>query len=348
MATGIASLLIPPVLRLARRWRLLDLPDGERKVHAHAIPRLGGIAIVTGFMAPIIGLLFFGNAFADQLVADHGRLVSFVAGAGAILVLGVFDDIKGLAALPKLLVQSAVGATLWAGGLALDSVSFMGETIEFSWASLPLTILWVAGIINAMNLIDGLDGLAGGVAFIASGCLWALATFDGNPILGLFAAALAGAVLGFLLYNFSPAMIFMGDSGSMTIGYVFAAAGLWSAGKRATAMALLLPVVALGLPVVDTLYAIARRTAHGQSPFHSDRGHIHHRLLDAGYSQRQAVLLLYAVCAVLATVVVVVRSTDEPAYGILIAAVAAALVAVARGLMHRWGTRPPGNGDPPG
>jgi UDP-GlcNAc:undecaprenyl-phosphate GlcNAc-1-phosphate transferase len=307
MALGIAAMSTPAVLHLSRWLRLLDAPDGVRKIHKDPIPRTGGIAIAAGFMAPLVGLLFFQNLFAEELKANIGRVVAFFGGALAILALGVVDDIRGCGAWSKLAVQTAVAVVLWQAGLRFESVSMFGTTYSLGIISLPVTILWVAGVVNALNLIDGLDGLAAGVGFFAAVSLFTNAWWDGNPILVLFACSIAGSLLGFLFYNFSPALIFMGDSGSMTIGYVFATAALWSAGKRSTVLALALPILALGLPLADTALAFFRRLRNGTSPFMSDRKHIHHRLIDAGMSHRKAVLVLYLVCSLLTGVVLMLR-----------------------------------------
>jgi len=332
LALGVSALLTPLVLRLARHFGLYDEPDGERKIHTGQIPRLGGIAIAAGFLAPLLGLLFHTNAYAIVLRGDELRLSAFFVGLFAIVALGLYDDLRGCGAVPKLVVQCLVGALLWYGGVSFQRVVIFEQVIDFGVWSLPLTMLWVAGLINAMNLIDGLDGLAGGVAFFAAISLFVIAWFDGNLILGLFGAALAGSVMGFLMYNFAPAMIFMGDAGSMTIGYVFAVAALWSAAKRSTVMAVMLPLIALGVPILDTLFAFLRRAVTGRSPFRSDRGHIHHRLLDAGLSHRQAVLLLYGVCCVLTGAAVVVRATEDPVYGVMLVGLVVALAITARAM----------------
>ena len=308
MALGICAMLTSPVLHLAQRLRLLDEPDGVRKVHTNAIPRLGGIAILCGFLSPLIALLFYTNDFAVELRDNTPRIQAFFAGAVAIGALGVYDDIRGASAWQKLLVQSGVGVLLWTAGLRFDSFSLFGTVHQLGMLSLPITMLWIAGIVNAMNLIDGLDGLAAGVSVFASLALFLIALMDGNAMLALFASVLAGACVGFLFYNFSPALIFMGDSGSMSLGYMFAVAALWSAEKRSTMLALSLPMVALGLPILDTFLAFGRRAIRGKSPFHSDREHIHHRLLDSGMSPRQAVLTLYFVCGLLTVVVVALRA----------------------------------------
>ena len=308
MALGISALATTPVLHLARWLQLYDEPDGARKIHTEAIPRLGGIAIAAGFLAPLVALLFYTNTFAVELLENSARIQAFFIGVFAILALGIYDDVRGCGAWAKLGVQFGVGWLLWSSGLRFDSFSLLGTAYELGLWSLPVTMVWVAGIINAMNLIDGMDGLAAGVAVFAAIALFLIAVMDDNPILALFAAVLAGACLGFLLYNFSPALIFMGDSGSMGLGYMFAVASLWTVAKRSTALALLLPAVALGLPIADTFLAFGRRAFQGRSPFHSDREHIHHRLLQMGLSPRQAVLVLYLVCGVLTGLVVLLRA----------------------------------------
>ncbi len=337
LAFGASSLATPLVLHAARRLQLFDKPDGVRKIHTSMTPRLGGIAIAFGFILPIIGLLFYGNSFSMELSRDPLRLTAFLGGAAAILLLGLVDDTRGVGAWGKLTVQSGVGVALWYGGLSFDDMTLFGVHFEFGALSLPVTVIWVAGIINAMNLIDGLDGLAAGVAFFASLSLFTISLMNNDLMLALFAAAIAGSVLGFLLYNFNPALIFMGDSGSMTIGYLFAACALWSASKRSTAISLALPILALGLPIFDTLFAFARRAVAGRSPFESDRGHIHHRLVDAGMSHRQAVLLLYLLCCTLTGATILVRADGDLSYGIGVLSLTLAVVVALRTLRTQLG-----------
>ena len=327
---GISALLTPVVLRFARRLSLYDRPDGVRKIHQEQIPRIGGIAIAAGFCGPILGLLFFGNFFANQLAKEPTKLMAFLIGGLSILTLGLYDDLKGVGAWGKLTIQVAVGTMLWWCGMSFDQISILDYNIQFGIMSWPLTVLWLAGLVNAMNLIDGLDGLAAGVAFFAGFSLFTVALMDNELMLALFAACIAGSVLGFLLYNFNPALIFMGDSGSMTIGYIFAACSLWNASKRSTALSLLLPMLALGLPIFDTLFAFARRALTGRSPFHSDRGHVHHRLIDAGLSHRQTVLSLYLLCGLLTAATVLTRATLDPRYGVAILALMGALIPLGR------------------
>lgn len=335
LSLGVSALLTPLILNIAQRLQLFDAPDGDRKIHTTATPRLGGIAIAAGFFAPIIGLVGYTNVFARELQSDMARLGLFLAGGMAILILGLIDDIRGVGAWGKLTVQAGVGVALWYGGLSFDHMVILGHDFAFGWLSLPLTVVWVAGIINAMNLVDGLDGLAAGVAFFAAFSLFTIALLDGASLLALFAAAIGGSVLGFLLYNFNPALIFMGDSGSMTLGYLFAACALWSAEKRSTAISLALPILALGLPIFDTLFAFTRRAIQGQSPFESDRGHIHHRLVDAGLSHRQSVLLLYLLCCLLTGSAVLTRATDDATYGLALVGVVLLVVVMFRVLRGR-------------
>lgn len=325
LSLSVSALLTPLVLRMARRLSLFDQPDGDRKIHTRAIPRLGGISIVLGFSAPVLGLLMLDQSMSQVLRKEPDHAIAFFAGLIVIAVLGLIDDLRGLGAWPKLAVQVAVGVGVWSAGLSFDHFTILDHPIQLGLWSLPLTVLWIAGLINAMNLIDGLDGLAAGVAFFAAFSLFTLALLDNNPVLALFGAALGGSVLGFLLYNFSPALIFMGDTGSMTLGYIFATSALWSVGKRSTALSLLLPVVALGLPIVDTLFAFVRRALAGRSPFSSDRQHIHHRLIDVGLSHRRAVLILYLICVLLVAIAIITRATDDLRWGVAALALALAL-----------------------
>lgn len=311
VALGVVALATPLVLAVSRRYKFYDVPDGERKIHTDPTPRTGGIAIALGILAPLFMLVLYGNDFASEMHKDEGRLVAFLGGLAAILGLGLYDDLRGVGAWGKLAVQTLVGMILWQSDLRVDHFTLFDVQVSLGLWSLPLTMLWVAGFVNAMNLIDGLDGLAAGVAFFASVALFFIALADNVGFLALIGAVTAGASLGFLLFNFSPALIFMGDSGSMTFGYVFAVAGLWSASRRASALALALPLLAMGLPLVDTTLAFTRRALTGRSPFQSDRAHIHHRLLDQGLTQRQAVLFLYLLCSVLTAGAILLRSMES-------------------------------------
>jgi UDP-GlcNAc:undecaprenyl-phosphate GlcNAc-1-phosphate transferase len=229
-------------------------------------------------------------------------------------------------------VQFAVAAGMYAAGFRIDLIANpWGEALQLGWLGLPFTMLWIAGVVNAMNLIDGLDGLAGGVALIAVATTFAIAVLRGEPLMILFTAALAGSILGFLFYNFNPASIFMGDTGSMFLGFVLATTAIQTYQKSSTAVAIVVPIIALGVPIADTLLAMARRAARGVPMFSADRGHIHHRLLDLGLSHRQTVLVLYGTSIVLGGVALVLSlGSSSVATYFLLALSAVAYLALRR------------------
>jgi UDP-GlcNAc:undecaprenyl-phosphate GlcNAc-1-phosphate transferase len=231
------------------------------------------------------------------------RAVVFILGGVAAAALGCIDDLRGLRARYKLGVQLAIGLALCAAGFTVAEVQLPGGmVVTLGHFAVPFTVLWIAGVMNAMNLIDGLDGLAGGIAAIALSAVFVFAVLAGNPLLAVFSAALLGAVLGFLFFNFNPATIFMGDAGALLLGYFLAVALLRSSPHPASPkpMELLVPVLVLGVPLCDMIMAICRRMARGRGVFSPDREHLHHRLLAKGFSQRQAVLVLYAIGGLLA------------------------------------------------
>lgn len=317
-ATG--AVLTPAVRELAHRFGALDHALTSRKVHGKPIPRLGGIAIVLAFFAPLVALLFVQSGAGRILYASPHKAFGLFAGGLAIAALGVWDDLKGANAKTKFLVQFAVAGAMYAIGFRIDHIANpYGAPIELGLLGLPFTMLWIAGVINALNLIDGLDGLAGGVALIAISTTLAIAVIHAHPLMILLTAALAGAVLGFLFYNFNPASIFMGDTGSMFLGFVLATTAIQTNQKSSTAVAIIVPIIALGVPIADTLLAMARRAARGAPLFSADRGHIHHRLLDLGLSHKQTVLVLYGVSIALGCVALALSyaSSSEATYFLL-------------------------------
>ncbi len=296
VATVTSGALTPLVRNLARRLGALDHALTSRKVHGRPIPRLGGVAIVLAFYAPLVALLFVHSDVGGRFWAHPEKALGLLGGGLAIAALGVYDDLKGANARTKFLVQFGVAVLVYAAGFRVDRIANpWGAPLELGWLGLPFTMLWIAGVVNALNLIDGLDGLAGGVALIAISTTLAIAVMRGEPLMILFTAALAGAALGFLFYNFNPATIFMGDTGSMFLGFVLATTAIQTNQKSSTAVAIVVPIIALGVPIADTLLAMARRAARGAPLFSADRGHIHHRLLDLGLSHRATVLVLYGV-----------------------------------------------------
>lgn len=336
----VAAFATPLVARFAHRVDAIDLPGEARKVHKKAIPRIGGIAVVLGFFAPIIGLAIYSNRISWLLYGSDARMVtSLVAGSFGIVALGVFDDIKGAGARLKFAVQIAVAVGMWFGGFRVEllTLPIMGS-VEIGALSLPLTVLWMVGVINALNLIDGLDGLATGTALFAVLVLFGVSFADHAALLCVLLASLGGALLGFLFFNFNPAKIFLGDSGSMFIGLILASASIWTQRKGATAAALIIPVLALGLPILDTGLAVIRRVGRGQNPFRADREHLHHRLLDLGLSHRGAVLTLYTLSGVFALAALAMLDNDVTQRAIALGTVAVVVLMV----LHRVGvfTRP--------
>jgi UDP-GlcNAc:undecaprenyl-phosphate GlcNAc-1-phosphate transferase len=299
IALLVVAALTPLVRMLAFRLDAVAHPGG-RHIHKATIPRLGGLAICIGLFAPLVILGLTEPAVADMFRPIWLRVLGLVLGGAIMCVVGVIDDTRGIRAGRKLLAQIAVAIFAFACGLRIEAIHLplIGDFATWSLA-LPLTVLWIVGVMNAVNLIDGLDGLAAGVVFFAAATNFVVAWLSGTLLVALLAAAVAGAVLGFLIYNFNPARIFMGDSGSYLLGYVLATTALVGTPQKAsTAVSLLVPVMALGVPIFDTLFAMVRRILERRPVFSPDRGHIHHRLLDMGLTHRRAVVVLYAVCGV--------------------------------------------------
>jgi UDP-GlcNAc:undecaprenyl-phosphate GlcNAc-1-phosphate transferase len=306
------TILTPIVRRFAHRIGALDHALSSRKIHGRPVPRLGGVAIVLAFYTPLVGLLLFHSGVGEMFLAERQKVIGLFAGGVAIALLGVYDDLRGANAGKKFLVQFGVAALMYALGYRIDSVANpFGTELQLGWASLPFTLFWIVGVINALNLIDGLDGLAGGVALVAVLTTFLISLQRGHPLMVLFSGALAGAILGFLFYNFNPATIFMGDTGSMFLGFVLATSAIQTNQKSSTAVAVMIPGIALGLPIMDTLLAMGRRALRGRPIFQADKEHIHHRLLARGLSHRQAVLVLYGFCVLLGAVALVLTYTNS-------------------------------------
>jgi len=294
-AAFVCAALVPAIRRFAHRRGLFDQITNSRKVHSARIPRLGGIAIVAGFYAPLLALILYPTGLGSVFYADGTRAFAFLFGGLAIAGLGIFDDIFGCGAVEKFLVQIAVAMYLWFAGFRIEDIHLVGGLVlPLGPFGAILTVAWIVGVINAMNLIDGLDGLAAGIALVGAATNFFVA-LPGQPLMGLWMAALAGSLLGFLRFNFNPATIFMGDGGSLFIGYVLAVSAIRTNQKSSAAVSLLVPIVALALPIADTLLAMVRRGLRGRPMFSGDKEHIHHRLLALGLSHREVVLLLYAV-----------------------------------------------------
>jgi UDP-GlcNAc:undecaprenyl-phosphate GlcNAc-1-phosphate transferase len=286
------------VREFARRAGLVD-PCDERKVHVNPVPRIGGVAIVLAFavaMTAIIGL------FGQHVLATNARgLATVIGGALAVHLLGLVDDIRPMRARWKLLAQIAIACGVYAAGLRVTTLSLpvAGIVDLGTVVGMVFTVVWFVGITNAFNLIDGLDGLAAGAALFALTTMFVVASYNGLVGAATVTIILAGATVGFLCFNFHPASIFLGDSGSLFLGFMLAGIGLLGSQKSPTVIAVAIPIVSLGLPVLDTTLAVARRFLRGQPIFSADRAHIHHRLLSLGHSPRRVALLLYSACALL-------------------------------------------------
>ena len=296
----IAALATPLVVRLATRMGALDKPGG-RKIHAKVTPRLGGLAILMGFLGAAIALWFLGNHVSHLLYHDAFRLLMVLAAAVTILAVGSIDDMRGLAAKHKLLVEVILALALCALNIRITYLNLPGIfEIHFGLWSWPITVLWIVGITNAVNLIDGLDGLAAGIAAITCAPIAVFAIASGQMLAACVMLSLLGALLGFLIYNFNPAKIFLGDSGSLFVGFLLASVSVYCSVKAPMAVGLAAPMLALGVPLFDTFSSIIRRFLERRSIFCPDSGHFHHRLIQLGLTQRRAVLLMYAATALAA------------------------------------------------
>ena len=300
IALIVAYVLTPGVKKLAIKVGAVDKPNA-RKVHTHAIPRLGGLAIYVGFMAAVL-----------FCVPVRHELLGLLLGCTAIVALGIWDDICNIPAKVKLVGQIVAACIPIAFGIQIEWLTNPFGTLIVlpELVAIPVTIFWIIGFTNTVNLIDGLDGLAAGVAFIASVSMFLLAYTMNQYLPAMIIVAMAGAALGFLQYNFNPAKIFMGDTGSMLLGYTMAVAAVLGLVKTAATIALVVPLIALGLPILDTLFAIIRRKMSGVPIFQPDKGHLHHRLLALGMSQKQAVLIMYFVSIVLGIVALFVANVS--------------------------------------
>jgi UDP-GlcNAc:undecaprenyl-phosphate GlcNAc-1-phosphate transferase len=332
VAAAVAMAATPLVRRLALRLDAVDRP-GPRRVHRATTPRLGGLAVLAGAGGAIAAAEAGGIPVVATLRAGGWQLGWLAAGIAVVTAAGAADDLRGLTPGAKLALESAAGGLALAGGYALHGFThpLSGEFVALGVvAGSCVTLAWILLVTNALNLIDGLDGLAAGVALIASLALLVIAWSEGRVDATLLWVTLAGALAGFLVYNFNPASIFLGDSGSLLLGYLLAVLSLQSLQKGATTVVVLAPVLALGLPIADVMLTIARRTlASGVgSVWQADRGHIHHRLLGRGLSQRGAVLALYGVCTGLGALAFAAVLVQGVANAVVVA-IAAAAVAVA-------------------
>jgi UDP-GlcNAc:undecaprenyl-phosphate/decaprenyl-phosphate GlcNAc-1-phosphate transferase len=294
VSTMISLQLTRTVREWAKRRNWVDRPDQHRKRHVVPTPRIGGLAIYFSVVATMTTWLMFSPVAV-------GRAAEVLALGGLMMLVGWWDDLHQLPAWKKFLLQVGVALIAWLVGFRiLGGWSYEGAGLSLGILSLPVTLLWIVGVTNAFNLIDGIDGLAAGAALFSMMSLLAAAFVGGSDAsVILLLAALAGATTGFLRYNFNPASIFLGDSGSLLLGFLIALLSIQSSQKSTTAFAVAVPLVSVGLPVLDTLVVVVRRFLTRQPLFEGDRRHIHHVLVDRGLSTRQAVIMLYGFCGVL-------------------------------------------------
>jgi len=283
-----------------RGW--VAVPSQERHLHSAPLPRLGGIAIFISFALSMGLAVALGRSRASlHAVLSLKMFLTIFAPASLVFLLGVYDDIRGAGPYLKFGVQGLAATMLFMGGLRIVDIPLVFGSHRLPWfLGLPFTILWVVAITNAFNLIDGLDGLAAGSALFSTLVAFVVSLTYGQSLVTITTIALAGAILGFLRYNFNPATIFLGDSGSLFIGFVLSALALEGAQKAPTIVAVAIPVVSFGLPILETSLSVIRRLISGRPVFTADREHIHHKLLQHGMTHRQVVILLYGVSAIFA------------------------------------------------
>lgn len=328
IAAVLSYFFTPPVKNFAHKVGAIDVPKDARRMHKKPIPRLGGLAIYGGFLCSI---LIFGQLDETMLCV--------LLGAAIIVALGIFDDVLALGAKLKFVVQIVAAAIpVCIGDLQIGlftNLNPLSDTpfVHLGILAVPVTIIWIVGITNAVNLIDGLDGLAVGVSSIAAITMLAVALLTGNMPIAITMAALAGACIGFMPYNLNPAKIFMGDTGSTFLGYMLATVSIMGLFKFYAVISFAVPFLILGLPIFDTANAIIRRVAAGRSPMSPDRGHVHHKLIDMGFNQKQAVAILYAISATLGLTAVVLTSSGEVKAIVLLLAVLAAIL-VGAGIIY--------------
>jgi UDP-GlcNAc:undecaprenyl-phosphate GlcNAc-1-phosphate transferase len=293
LSFSVAFILTPLCRDLALRWGLVDEPDYVRKFHSGAIPRVGGVAIFIAYVASFA--VFLPSFQFGAMVHGHLDVVRNLFPAATIVFFtGLLDDLLGLKAWQKFTGQFiAAGVAVWAG---VQIPAIVWHRLP-SWCAIPVTILWLVGCTNAFNLIDGLDGLAAGVGFLATMTTLVAALLDHNFGLAIAIVPLAGALLGILCFNFNPASIFLGDSGSLFIGFLLGCYSVLWGQKSATILGMTAPLIALSIPLLDTCLAVVRRFLRHQPIFGPDRGHIHHKLLARGLTPRRAVILVYIVCS---------------------------------------------------
>lgn len=302
----ITGLITPSIIKIAKHYDFTDKPS-ERKVHQKPIPLGGGIAVYVGFFITILIISFFiffitsKQFFSYNAVKTIKYLTGLIICGTIALIMGLVDDKKVLPAKLKFMIQIAIALILYYFGFSIDYITLPGAKIFYlsKTISLILTLLWIVGLTNALNFLDGLDGLLAGITVISSVALAIITASQGQLIVTVFMIILAGSCLGFLRYNFYPAKIFLGDAGSLFIGIMFSSLSIIGAFKVTATLVFVIPVIIMGIPIFDTTYAVTRRMVSGQPVFKADKEHLHHKLLNMGLSQKKVVLTIYAINALL-------------------------------------------------
>jgi UDP-GlcNAc:undecaprenyl-phosphate GlcNAc-1-phosphate transferase len=306
LALGVVLVLTPAVGRFARILGVVDQPGEARRLHLRPIPRLGGIALLLGIFVPALAFLQLGGAYRGILL-----------GAAIATCVGVVDDFRGLPWWGKLGGQLAAAAVAVGSGVEVDRFTFpfLGIQDLPAWVGIPATMLWIVAIMNMVNFLDGMDGLAAGICAIAGSTFAVIALSLGKPQAAILSAIVAGACFGFLRHNFYPARIFMGDSGAMLLGFILATLSVQGLLKTAATVALFFPLLVLAIPIVDTSFVLAKRLKYRRPLYEADRTHLHHRFANIGFSQRRAALYMYAWCTLLAGAALATRFIPFRAHG---------------------------------
>ncbi len=291
----VLSLAVTPgLIWLARRIGALD-HGGVRAVHREPIPRIGGVAVFFAAVCMVVSVLFVDNRIGEMFHRVQWQVGVLLCAATLVFLVGLADDLRGMPARIKLLVEIVAAGMLCRVGIEITTIEVTSSySVALGWLAAPVTVLWIVGITNAVNLSDGLDGLAAGVSAVACAVIAIFAIYSDNLVMAVFMLALLGGLSGFLFYNFNPAKIFLGDCGSLFVGFTIASSSVVCMTKSSALVGLALPILALGIPILDTLFAILRRFLERRSLFAPDRSHFHHKLLDLGFGQRHAVMLIYA------------------------------------------------------
>ncbi len=327
----LGSLLLTPLVRaLALRWGMVDKPDEHRKLHGSAIPLGGGAAVLGGFALALAVVFLYSARWRDCFAADWPFLIGLVLAAAVICFIGLLDDRYTLRGRQKLVGQTVTATVLICAGLLIEHVTIFSWHIDLGLLAVPFTLLWLVGATNALNLIDGVDGLAASVGIVLSLAVSIMATLTGHMTDALLAMAVAGSLVGFLVYNAPPASIFLGDAGSMFVGLVLGALAIHSSLKGPATIALAAPTALLAIPILDVVMAILRRKLTGRSIYSADRGHLHHRLIHHGYGPRATVLVIGMLCAVTAIGGILSEYTQHDALALAAVFVAVAVLGVSR------------------